>query len=91
MSGVQKFKLERRGNGHRQKHPMPTWSHQRELESLIGKEIYLYFHDDSNLFTSGMVIAADQFTIQLANSRKSVMTYFKHAIRSYEEKKTVVK
>jgi hypothetical protein len=76
--------VERRGGGHRQKHPMPKWSHQRELESMIGKNITLTFnapHLQPSL--SGMLTAADSFTIQLAGNDKSVMTYFKHSIRGY--------
>jgi hypothetical protein len=91
------FKLERRGNGHRMKTAMPRWSHQQELERLIGKEVMLTLAQQltqrvGDVETSvmdvviGKLTAADAFTIQLIHSDKSVVTYFKHDIQSFEEK-----
>lgn len=80
-----KLSLERRGGGHRQKHPIPKWSHQQELDRLIGKEVRVT-HGEAE-YTFGMLVNADAFTIQLAQKDQSVVTYFKHSIRSYQELK----
>ena len=84
------FTVERRGNGHRQKHPMPKWSHQRELEGLIGKEITVIFEHRAYGVSevSGMLVNADAFAIQLAQTNKSIVTYYKHSIRSYTPTQT---
>lgn len=74
------FAVERRGNGHRQKTAIPKWSHQQELERLIGKEIVVLI---DGIHILGMLTAADAFTMQIAREDKSVFTYFKHAITGY--------
>ena len=94
LNDLPKLTVERRGNGHRQKHPMPKWSHQRELEGMIGKEITLIFDEHGyqtvgelsvsvNETITGMLVNADAFAIQLAFINKSVVTYYKHSIRGY--------
>lgn len=97
-----KLVIDRRGSGHRQKHPMPRWSHQQELDSMMGKEITISFKSQSferigevvqcsAEHVTGMLVNADSFTIQLGTVNKSVVTYFKHDIRSYELRPIPVK
>jgi hypothetical protein len=61
------------------------WSHQDELDAMIGKEVCVTFlHGDPGVsWIKGMLVAADAFTLQLAVGNKSVMTYFKHGILYY--------
>jgi sRNA-binding regulator protein Hfq len=66
------------------------WSHQRELDSLIGEEVKVTFLAGRHDFVSGMLVASDAYTIQLATNHKSVMTYFKHGIRCYEARPVAV-
>ncbi len=91
------FKVEHRGNGHREKLKgikLRKWSHQNELEEMIGKEIvvtfnnlmYNHIEDIGQSYADhvyGMLINADAYTVQIAHPDKSVMTYFKHSIRCY--------
>ena len=57
------------------------WSHQSELNNLIGKRIYICFDTESHV--RGTLVNADQFTLCIANDDKYSTTYFKHAIRGY--------
>ena len=78
-------KLEIVRKGERMKTPMPKWSHQHDLNSMLGTDITLIF-GPINDFVTGTLLSADAFTIQLAHDTKSVMTYFKHAIRGFQLK-----
>jgi hypothetical protein len=61
------------------------WSHQQDLNNLMGKKITITFAGaiGANDFAVGVLTGADQFTIQLLQD-KSVVTYFKHDMRSFE-------
>jgi hypothetical protein len=85
------IQFERRGNGNRAKLGMPKkakrWSHQDELEALKGQEVSLFFAhrvDDMD-YVTGMLVNADQYTIQLALGSQSLVTYFKSDLRSYSK------
>jgi len=67
-------------------HKPKAWTHQQELSNLRGKEICIFFIDDS--YKVGTLVEADQFTLKLAISiagkeNKSVLTFFKSAMKGY--------
>lgn len=68
----------------RLKPPKPkAWSHMDDLKALKGKKICLLFSNEE--YVTGVLLEADQFTIQLFNEyNKSISTYFKGHIRSFE-------
>lgn len=57
------------------------WNHQEELEALKGKQITLKL--DSGDFAEGVLVAADQFSIQIKSARNRLFTYYKSALIYY--------
>ncbi|MCK1543282.1 hypothetical protein IVB12_15305 [Bradyrhizobium sp. 179] len=63
--------------------PKP-WSHQGDLTAAKGKTIDIFFGPSDGI--RGVLLEADQFSLKLEISdgtNKSVLTYFKHSIRSF--------
>jgi len=58
-----------------------VWSHMDDLKALKGKNVIL---DLGGYVVAGLLVEADQFTIQLINeSSKSITTYFKGSMISF--------
>lgn len=57
------------------------WSHQRELESLIGKKLYVHAREGILLY--GVLTAADQFTLQITFDDDSSVTLYKSSLTFY--------
>lgn len=83
FEGQQRF---RRENARDRKPFKPKpWSHQRELESLKGKMIYVLQNDGNGI--TAVLLEADQFCLKLEirnGAYTSVLTVFKHDLRSYQ-------
>ena len=79
------FVVERKGERNRM--PLPKWSHQKELESMIGKEIEITIVGSGDNI-AGVLTGADLWAVQIfVASDKSVVTYMKHSIRSFRAAK----
>jgi hypothetical protein len=62
--------------------PPRAWSHQDDLKANVGKTMRLMFVDE--VVIQGTLVTADQFTLKIARSDKSVVTYFKSGMISFE-------
>lgn len=65
--------------------PKPRrWSHQDELQALVGKQVNLTYTAGSNFFTrEGLLVAADQFTLKIRDERGDERVYFKSAMINF--------
>jgi hypothetical protein len=59
------------------------WSHQDELANAKDKRIVIYNTIDHG-YDEYKLIDADQFTLKVLLSDKSILTVFKHAITGYK-------
>lgn len=61
-------------------HKPKKWSHQRELEEAVGKQIKLALQNGADLQVE--LLAADQFTVRVQYNGITA-TMFKHNITAY--------
>jgi hypothetical protein len=74
--------IERRGpSAPRQPMKPRAWNHQDDLKAAVGRQITVHFGATTR---TGTLIAADQFTIKVAQESQSALTYFKGNLTGYE-------
>jgi len=74
--------VERKGERRPIKVRPKKWSHQHDLDALVGKKIRIQFRNGD--VETGELVAADQYALKLACSDQSAMTYFKSDMRGYK-------
>lgn len=67
----------------RRDHKPKGWSHQDELNALIGKQVVIADQDGGGYLQKGALLAADQFSLKVELGCGTVKIFFKSGIGSF--------